>query len=179
MIDQPQTPSTDHQDDTFDRLRRRIFWMMPSGLYVIGSRSGDARNAMTLNWATQVSMDPVRLGIGVKKTALTHRLIAKGGSFTFNFLDRADRSLVRKFVKPAPWDEEARTLNGVSIFDAPSGVPVLTPAVAYFDCRLWQAVDAGDHTFFIGDVIHGEMLREGENSPEVLRMEDTRMNYGG
>jgi flavin reductase (DIM6/NTAB) family NADH-FMN oxidoreductase RutF len=36
----------------YDKLRRRVLWSMPSGLYVVGSRHGDRRNLMTLNWAT-------------------------------------------------------------------------------------------------------------------------------
>ena len=36
----------------YDKLRRRVLWKMPYGLYVVGSRSGDRHNAMTLNWAT-------------------------------------------------------------------------------------------------------------------------------
>ncbi len=168
------------EEDQFDRLRRRIFWLMPSGIYVVGSRHNEQRNLMNLNWATQVSMDPVRLGIGVKKSAFTHQLIADGGCFTLNFLPREDRTLARKFVKPTAWNPEDSTLNGFAVFEAPSGAPVLECAVAYLDCQVWEAIDAGDHTFFIGDVNHGHLNSENdENSPEVLRMEDTRMNYGG
>jgi flavin reductase (DIM6/NTAB) family NADH-FMN oxidoreductase RutF len=36
----------------YDKLRRRVLWKMPSGLYVIGSRDGDRRNFMTANWVT-------------------------------------------------------------------------------------------------------------------------------
>src|SRR2546423_11735822 len=36
-------PGTD--PDEYDRLRRRVLWTMPSGLYVVGSRSGGRRNA--------------------------------------------------------------------------------------------------------------------------------------
>jgi hypothetical protein len=37
--------------DEYDRLRRRVLWKMPSGLYVVGSTDqGERRNAMTLNW---------------------------------------------------------------------------------------------------------------------------------
>ena len=50
--------------EEYDRLRRRVLWTMPSGLYVVGSRDGDRRNLMTLNWATQVSSAPKLLGIG-------------------------------------------------------------------------------------------------------------------
>jgi len=40
--------------DEYDRLRRRVLWTMPSGLYVVGSRDGERRNGMTLNWLTSL-----------------------------------------------------------------------------------------------------------------------------
>jgi flavin reductase (DIM6/NTAB) family NADH-FMN oxidoreductase RutF len=50
----PAGVETDEQCDEYDRLRRRVLWTMPSGLYVVGSRDGERRNAMTLNWLTSI-----------------------------------------------------------------------------------------------------------------------------
>ncbi len=164
--------------EEFDKLRRRVLWTMPSGLYVVGSRAGDRRNAMTLNLATQVSSDPKLLAVAVEKEALTHELIAEGKAFTLSIVDREDRAIVRKFTKPVEVDTEAHTLNGFAYADAPvTGAPVLTQAVAWVDCRLHSAVDLGGHTLFIGEVVDAAFAK-AEDTP-VLRMEDTRMNYGG
>ena len=46
----PVGPFPDGADrDEYDRLRRRVLWTMPTGLFVIGSRAGDRRNLMTAN----------------------------------------------------------------------------------------------------------------------------------
>ena len=72
----------------------------------------------------------------------------------------------------------ARTLNGFAFHDAPqTGAPVLDQAVAWLDCRVQQDVDLGEYTLFIGEVLDCGFQRD-EETP-VLRMEDTRMNYGG
>src|ERR1700676_3172888 len=80
----------------YDKLRRRVLWTMPYGLYVVGSRSADRlkRQLMTLNWATQLSFDPKLVGIGVEREALTHELIASGGGFSLCLVDREDRAVV-------------------------------------------------------------------------------------
>ncbi len=161
----------------YDKLRRRVFWKMPSGLFVLGSRAGDERNGMTLNWASQVSSEPKLIAVSVEHPALTHRLITDGRVFALSLLDREDRALVRKFVKPAEVDPEARTLNGVAYHDGRSGAPVLDQAVAFLDCELRQAVEVGQHTLFIGEVVDAGFQRDEETA--ILRMEDTRMNYGG
>ncbi len=163
--------------EEYDKLRRRVLWTMPSGLYVVGSRAGERRNAMTLNWATQVSSNPKLLAISVEKDALTHELVAGGRAFTLCVMDREDRAVVRKFTKPVEVDAAASTLNGFAFHDGSTGVPILDMAVAWVECRLHQQLDLGDHTLFIGEVVDAGFQKD-ETTP-VLRMEDTRMNYGG
>lgn len=172
----PGTEGPEAEED-YDRLRRRVLWSLPYGLYVVGSRAGERRNGMTLNWATQVSFDPKLVGIGVEKPALTHELVAEGGAFTLCTLDREDRAIVRRFTKPVDVDAQAQTLNGFPYRDGVTGTPILRQAVAWVDCEVRQAVDCGTHTFFIGEVVDSGF--HGAEDVPVLRMEDTRMSYGG
>ncbi len=164
------------QED-YDKLRRRVLWTLPYGLYAVGSRAGERRNLMTTNWVSQVSFDPKLLGIGIEKPALTHQLITDGGAFTLNTVSREDRAIVRKFSKPCEWDAEASTLNGFAVHDGVTGAPILDQAPAFLDCEVRQGIDLGGHTFFIGEVVDAG-FQAAEDTP-VLRMEDTRMNYGG
>lgn len=46
----PPGIETDEQKEEYDKLRRRVLWKMPYGLYVVGSRAGSNYNLMTLNW---------------------------------------------------------------------------------------------------------------------------------
>ena len=171
-------PVPDGQNpDDYDKLRRRVLWAFPSGLFVLGSRAGDRRNGMTINWASQVSFDPKLLAVSVEKTAYTHELIVEGGVFSLNLVDREDRAIVRKFTKPVEVDLEARTLNGFPFHDGRTGAPILDQAVGYVECEVRQRVEVGNHTLFLGEVVDAA-FQKPEDTP-VLRMEDTRMNYGG
>ncbi len=173
----PPGVESEEQRDEYDKLRRRVLWTLPYGLYVVGSRAGDRRNAMTLNWATQLSFEPKLVGVGVEKPALTHELITAGGVFSLATVARDDRAIVRKFTKPVEVDLGAMTLNGFAFHDGRTGAPILDQSPGYLDCEVRQAVDAGNHTFFIGEVVDAG-FQAPEDTP-VLRMEDTRMNYGG
>jgi flavin reductase (DIM6/NTAB) family NADH-FMN oxidoreductase RutF len=161
----------------YDRLRRRVLWSLPYGLYVLGSRAGDRRNGMTINWVTQVSFEPKLVGVGIEKTAVTHELVEAGGVFSVNTVAREDRAIVRKFTKPVEVDLAAMTLNGFPFHDGATGAPILDQAPAYVDCAVRQAVDCGGHTFFVGEVVDAAF--QADEDTEVLRMEDTRMSYGG
>ena len=178
---EPIGPFPDGADPVeYDKLRRRVLWKFPSGLYVIGSRAADGgeRNLMTANLVSQLSFEPKLVGVSVEEDAVTHRLIADGATFVVNVLAREDRAIVRKFTKPVEVDGDGRSANGFPIHDAPvTGTPVLDQAVAYVDCRVWKTVECGTSTLFIGEVVDAGFQRDEET--EVLRMEDTRMNYGG
>ena len=173
----PPGVDTEEGQDAYDRLRRRVLWTMPSGLYVVGSKAGDRLNLKTANWATQVSFDPTLVAVSVEKAAMTHELIAGSGVFALSIVDREDRAIVRRFTKPAELDASARTLNGFAFRTAVTGAPILEQAVAHLDCEVRQTVDCGGHDLFIGEVVDAAFSKP-EDTP-VLRMEDTRMNYGG
>jgi flavin reductase (DIM6/NTAB) family NADH-FMN oxidoreductase RutF len=176
----PPGVETDEQRVEYDKLRRRVLWTMPSGLYVIGSRGEDAatRHLMTANWVTQLAFAPKLIGVSVERSAVTHGLIAATRCFSVSFIDREDRAIVRKFTKPTEANVEARTINDVPYLERVTGAPVLSQAIAFSDCEVRETLETGGHTLFVGEVVDAGFLRDDESTP-VLRMEDTRMNYGG
>jgi flavin reductase (DIM6/NTAB) family NADH-FMN oxidoreductase RutF len=176
----PEGVDTELEREEYDKLRRRVLWTMPYGLYVVGSAEpGDPRrrNLMTLNWATQLSFDPKLIGIGVEKTALTHELISTGGVFSLNTVAREDRAIIRKFTKPVEVDVEAMTLNGFAFHDGATGAPILDRAPAFMDCEVRDRLEFGHHTFFVGEIV--DCGFQADEETKLLRMEDTRMSYGG
>jgi flavin reductase (DIM6/NTAB) family NADH-FMN oxidoreductase RutF len=182
----PVPEDRDPQD--YDRQRRRVLWSLPSGLYVIGSHGhldgAERWNLMTANQVVQVSTDPKMVAVGVDAEAVTCALVRDGGSFAVSFVDREDRALVRRFVKPVAevtvaLDGRLERLGGEPVLQAVSGAPILAAAPAWIDCAVRHVVELGSHVLFVGEVVDvGGRTDETDTRP-VLRMEDTRMNYGG
>ncbi len=176
--------------DAYDRLRRRILWAMPAGLYVVGSRGaegpdGAARNLMTCNWCQQVSIRPKMVAVSIDDEAVTARLVRAGGVFSVNLIDREDRALVRRYVKPVAdpvFDAEGRvtSMAGQPTIQAATGAPILAGAAAWVDCEVRHEVPLGSHVLFVGEVVDVGVGGAGSDGLDrVLRMEDTRMSYGG
>jgi flavin reductase (DIM6/NTAB) family NADH-FMN oxidoreductase RutF len=188
-------PDGPPDDDGFDRLRRRVLWAMPSGLYVVGSRAGDRRNLMTCNWVMQVATTPKLVAAAVESGSVTRELVESGGAFTVSLLSRADRSLVRRFVKPVrdvevDPDGVAVALQGEPVVEVAGGLPRLAAAVAWLACvvrsvEVWDVPGADtvpSHVLVVGEVVDaGESERLAAAGPDdpLLSMGDTRMNYGG
>jgi flavin reductase (DIM6/NTAB) family NADH-FMN oxidoreductase RutF len=157
-----------------DELINKVTWKIPNALVLVGSRSGDEWNGMTTSWVTQLSQDPVLIGVGVDTVAVTHRLISEGGSFTVNLWDAENTRPFVKFSKPA--QKEGMSLNGYPIVEGSTGAPIFEDAIGWMECEVREAVACGTHTLFIG-----ELVAAGVNDDEArpASMSDTRMKYGG
>lgn len=151
-----------------------VTFKIPNALALIGSASGEEWNGMTASWITQLSMEPVIIGVGVDNKAVTHRLIAEGGSFTVNLWDSEDTKPFVKFSTPAERDGD--TLNGRPVTTATTGAPVFEEAIAWMDCEVRQAINLGTHTLFLGEIVDAGI---NDEDARAAAMSDTRMKYGG
>jgi flavin reductase (DIM6/NTAB) family NADH-FMN oxidoreductase RutF len=172
--------------------RRRLLWAMPTGLYVVGSTRGDGGpyNLMTQSLAVQAATEPCVVALAVEAAALTHAAIEASGVATLCVLRRDQRALVRRFVKPVEdvsYDPGGRptALGGAEVALAPSGAPYLLDAAGCLDLSVLERVTFTSHTLFCCEVTAvavADVVLEGPASArtaEILRMEDTKMSYGG
>lgn len=157
-----------------DETVNKVTWKIPNALALVGSASGGNRNAMTTSWITQLSNEPVLIGVGVDNEALTHRLITESQAFTVNLWRSDDTKVFVKFSKPAV--DDGATLNGRAVHVAATGAPVFDEALAWMDCRVTQTHNLGTHTLFIGELVDAAI---NDDEARAASMSDTRMKYGG
>lgn len=179
--------------EEYDRLRRRVLWSMPTGLFVVGSRAGPERNLMTCNWVMQVATVPKLVAVAVESDSVTRRLIESGGGFAVSLLPQSERAVVRRFVKPTEsvvTDDAgvAVTMQGQPVREVGGGLPRLASARSWLVCEVRHLIDwarddphiRASHVLAVGEVVDaGEAEGGPDEADGVLRMEDTRMNYGG
>lgn len=130
---------------------RRVMGHFATGVTVVTARGADGTPCgLTVNAVSSVSLDPTLILVCVETVADSHDCIRDGGSFAVNVLEgeRGER-LSRRF---AAWDSGDK-FAGVAYHPERTGAPVLDDALAWLDCRLTQALPAGDHTVFFGEVV--------------------------
>ncbi|MGA9278107.1 flavin reductase family protein [Ilumatobacter sp.] len=157
-----------------DELLNRVTWKIPNALALVGSAHDGERNGMTTSWITQLSMEPVLIGIGVDNDAVTHRLISGSGAFTVNLWDAENTRVFVKFSKPA--NDDGTTLNDRPVSTAVTGAPIFDEALAWIDCAVRHTLDLGTHTLFVGEIVDAS-INDDDATP--ASMNDTRMKYGG
>jgi len=155
-------------------LVNKVTWKIPNALALIGSVSGEEWNGMTASWITQLSMEPVLVGVGVDNKAVTHRLISEAGVFSVNLWSAEDTRVFVKFSKPAVREGDA--LNGRPVHLGKTGAPIFDDAVAWMECEVRQAIDFGTHSLFVGEIVDAGVV---DDDQRVAAISDTRMKYGG
>ena len=154
-------------------LLNKVTWKIPNALTLIGSASAEEWNGMTASWITQLSMEPVLVGVGIDNKAVTHRLITESGAFSVNLWSPEDTRVFVKFSKPASRD--GNTLNGRPVHVGKTGAPIFDEAIAWMDCEVRHSIDLGTHTLFVGEVVDAG----GGDEERAAAISDTRMKYGG
>ncbi|MEJ2579536.1 MAG: flavin reductase family protein [Kineosporiaceae bacterium] len=145
------------------------------GLHIVTARDGDEYAAAGINWITQASFAPPLVVVGVKADSQTHDLVKRSGAFVVNVLGEDQLDVAKAFFRPT--EVADGTLNGHPFTPAPqSGAPVLTDLPYWFEARVTDIVERGDHTVVIGEVV-GAGVHDESVTPLVLR--STGMNYGG
>ena len=153
----------------------RVMHEMPYGLYIIGCREGDGINGMMADWVMQVSFEPRLVAVSFENDSNTLKHVSEHKAFTVNMLAQDDESmeLARRFAQPSSGGKvkgrkgaEAmkvhHKLDGVDCELTGSGCPVLTGAMAWFECEVEDSFPIGDHTMVVGRVLDGRIEKEVE-----------------
>lgn len=127
---------------------RRAFGTFLTGVTVITTRDAEGRpRGMTANSFTSVSLDPPLLLVCVGKGASSFPAFNETDSFAVNLLHESQTEISGLFASKAQDKFEAVNHDRVH-----TGAPVLTDCLTWFDCTVFQKVDAGDHLVLIGKV---------------------------
>ena len=139
---------------------RKAMGCFATGVTVITVDQGGEVHGMTANAFTSVSLDPMLVLVCVDHRARTHAHLHAKKRFGVNVLSDRQRAISEFYARSAELHQHPEAA-GARFDRTPHGTPVLNGALAYLECRLHTAQDAGDHTIFIAEVEEA-MVREGQ-----------------
>ncbi|MFI6645401.1 flavin reductase family protein [Streptomyces sp. NPDC050504] len=156
-FDSVAPPDTEHASDF-----RTVLGRCPTGVALVTAParcSGVDPPGMVVGTFTSVSLDPPLVGFLPARTSTTWPLIQAAGRFCVNVLSAGQRSVSEAFTAKSPrrWEIPYRR--------SPSGCPLLTDAVAWVDCALYEQYEAGDHWFVTGVV---RAMGTGRKGPPLV-----------
>ena len=131
------------------RNLRQALGSFPTGVTVVSCL--DKNNnplGFTANSFTSVSLDPQLISICIDKESFNIDTFSITEHFAVSILSESQQSISTTFATPN--EERFKDIDWRS---EDTGSPIISNAVAWFDCKTEQVVDAGDHLILIGKII--------------------------
>jgi flavin reductase (DIM6/NTAB) family NADH-FMN oxidoreductase RutF len=122
-----------------------------SGVTVVTTARETERSGITVSSFSGVSLDPPLVLVCIAKRLFTHQLIAQSGIYAVNVLGAEQVEIAKRFA--GFYKEIKDRFAGIECRTEVTGAPVFQNALAWMDCRVFQAYDGGDHTIYVGDVL--------------------------
>lgn len=119
----------------------------------------NAQIAVAISAVSIVPSRP-RVLVQIYKGNYSHQLIQQSGVFALNFLRADQLHLIKAFGFVSGKDVDK--LSGIAYDLKTSGSPVLKECWGYLDCRVINAMDGGDMTAFLADVLEGDTVSDGQ-----------------
>lgn len=136
---------------------KRLLMTVTQGIYVVGVREGELRNAFTASSVMQVSIHPPMLALAVNPDNASYPLLVESGVFAVTVLQRDQCALADFFGNHSARDENK--LGAVPWHAAASGAPILDEGLSYLDCRVVSKHPAGDHVIILAEITGGDFLQ--------------------
>jgi flavin reductase (DIM6/NTAB) family NADH-FMN oxidoreductase RutF/rubredoxin len=148
-------------DEAGKGLDRRAFYSLSYGLYVVGAGSAGKQNGQIANAVFQVTSEPPQIAVSLNKENLTCAHVAESGAFSVSVLEQETPLAfigLFGFKSGREVDKLAQTAHRTGL----TGAPVVTEhALAVFEAKVVERLDAGTHVVFLGEVVAAEVLKAG------------------
>ena len=128
--------------------QRSLFRRWPSGVSVVVAEADGRRAGLTVSSLVSLSLSPPLVGISLALEASLYEVLRDAGEWGVSILAGDQPHLARHFARSVPplvqWD-------GIAVRE--DDRRLLAGAVGWIVARTTEAVDLGDHTFFVGEVV--------------------------
>ncbi len=134
-------------------------------LWIIIAADGPRRGGLLATWVSAASIDPDRpvLLAGIGPNHFTAELVQSSRAFAAHLLRPDQIELAWNFAHGSGRDRDK--LAGLEIKSDETISPILTNCLAWFDCRVFAAYNAGDRLFFWADVRSAHAPHEQPAAP--------------
>jgi 3-hydroxy-9,10-secoandrosta-1,3,5(10)-triene-9,17-dione monooxygenase reductase component len=136
------------QPPPFDSAKfRQVLGHFPTGVTVVTAAPDDGPVGLAVGSFASVSLDPPLVAFFPSRDSSSWPRMEATGSFCVNILAADQEQVCRRFAS-----READKFEGLGWRPAGSGAPLLDGVLAWIDCDIEAATEAGDHFCVLGRV---------------------------
>ena len=136
----------------------------PAGVSVVTVDAQGQRVGLTVATLVSLSLEPPLVGVAVARQAALHELLREARAFAVSLLAADQEWLAEHFARGVP---PIGMWKGIAATDGVLGAPLIDGALGWLECRVADEVEAGTHTFFVGEVV---AATEGDEGVPLVRL---------
>jgi flavin reductase (DIM6/NTAB) family NADH-FMN oxidoreductase RutF len=136
----------------------------PAGVSVVTVDAQGQRVGLTVATLVSLSLEPPLVGVAVARQAALHELLREARAFAVSLLAADQDWLAEHFARGVP---PIGMWKGIAATDGVLGAPLIDGALGWLECRVADEVEAGTHTFFVGEVV---AATEGDEGVPLVRL---------
>ena len=128
---------------------RGLMRLWPHGVSILSVDVEGDRMGVTVSSLVSLSLEPPLIGVSIGKQASCYELLRRAGRFAISLLGADQEELARRFAAGPPpivhWQGVPTREGRVA--------PLIEGALGWIEAETRAEHDAGDHTFFVADVL--------------------------
>ena len=127
----------------------------PCPFALLGTKSaGGKENFMAVSWWTYLSNHPPMLGVCLSDKGYSGAVIRETGEFTLNLVGESLREAALKCGACSGRSTDKISALGIETVSCENvHAPAVKNSRLIFECRLSDTCKAGDHTFYIAEIV--------------------------
>jgi flavin reductase (DIM6/NTAB) family NADH-FMN oxidoreductase RutF len=132
---------------------RAVLRRFASGVAVVTVDLEGDRIGLTVGSLVSLSLQPPLVGVAVSRQAALHELLRRAAAFGVSLLGEGQEALATRFSRGVP---PIALWAGVAVREGTLGAPLIEGSLGWLECERRAEHAAGDHTFFVGEVVSAE-----------------------
>ncbi len=135
---------------------------IPSGLFIVCTVEGEAKDGFLASWIQQVSFSPLLVGLAIKPGRRPYDVITAGKIFTINIVGEHQTQYLRHFWSSydvSPFGEIPHRVSE-------SGGLLMEDAKSVLECKMHSQFCPGDHQLVCAEVL-ASYIFDAEARPKI------------
>lgn len=139
---------------------KRALGTFATGVTLATTASSSEWHGATANAVMSVSLEPPLVLLSVQHGSRMHTALRWSDNYALSIL-AADQDAIARYFADSQLPHNTAAFAQFPHHLGLTGAPLLDGALAAVDCRIVERFPAGDHTLFLGRVVHIETSEDG------------------
>ncbi|MEP9375925.1 flavin reductase family protein [Aquabacter sp. CN5-332] len=154
-------PAVDDRQASLPLIYRAAMRKLAGAVSILTVGEGESRTGLTATSVSSLSVDPPVLIICVNRDASARAEIERRNAFAINLLRPEHQEIADRFAGRGGIKGAAR-YQGAQWTTLETGAPVLSDALAVFDCAIDDLIERHSHTIILGRVVAARVTEGAE-----------------